>query len=390
VSFPRRLPFSGCLGQTSPAPDRGTGAHTALWQGVAGGVFVVGTCKGARVTITSAALQAAGEHDAAGRHNDAVNALAAGARAGDLQAMSELGHRLLIGDRAPRLIPHALSCIVEAASRGEGRALARVAALTAAGAHMPQDWPQALRLLGDAAEAGDESARGQLRCLCDRAADSPQDWRALAASVCLEDWLRPAPCEPLHARVHRVPKLVPPAACAWLIGRAQGRLEPATVYDAVSHRDLVHEMRTNTLANFNYATLDVIQFLVQARMAHTCGYRMQHFEAPMVLHYEVGQQITPHFDFIDANAPDYEQQIREQGQRTITFLLYLNEGYTGGETTFPELGIIHRGVTGDGFFFINAHPDRSPDRRMLHTGSPPTAGVKWIVTQFIRDIPLRP
>jgi hypothetical protein len=125
-------------------------------------------------------------------------------------------------------------------------------------------------------------------------------------------------------------------------------------------------------------------------MAHTCGYRLQHFEAPMILHYEVGQQITPHFDFIDVNAPDYEQQIREQGQRMITFLLYLNNDYTGGETTFPQLGIVNRGSMGDGFYFINAHEDRSPDRNMLHTGSPPTAGEKWIVSQFIRDIPLRP
>src|SRR5262245_41149194 len=110
-------------------------------------------------------MLAAREHDAAGRHNDAVNTLAAATRAGDLQAMSELGHRLLIGDRAPRVVPHGLSFITEAARGGEGRALARVAALTAAGAHMSQDWPKALRLLGDAADAGDEAARGQLRSL---------------------------------------------------------------------------------------------------------------------------------------------------------------------------------------------------------------------------------
>jgi hypothetical protein len=82
----------------------------------------------------SAALSTAREHDAAGRHEEAVDALAKATRAGDLQAMSELGHRLLIGDRAPRIVPHALSFIAEAARGGEGRALARVAALTAAGA----------------------------------------------------------------------------------------------------------------------------------------------------------------------------------------------------------------------------------------------------------------
>jgi len=351
-------------------------------------------------TIVSAALLAAREHDVAGRHNDAINTLSAATRAGDLQAMSELGHRLLAGDRAPRLVPHALSFLTEAARGGEGRALARVAALTAAGAHMPQDWPKALRLLGDAAAAGDESARGQLRSLQPIAesgaapgtagADPQINWRALAASVRLEEWLCPAPSEALHAKVHRVSNLAPAPVCAWLVARAQGHLGPATVYDAVAKRDLVHEMRTNTLANFDYATLDVVQFLVQARMAHTCGYRIQHFEAPMVLHYDVGQQITPHFDFIDMNAPDYAQQIREQGQRMITFLLYLNDDYAGGETTFPELGVANRGVRGGGLYFINAHGDRSPDRNMLHTGSPPTAGEKWIVSQFIRDIALRP
>lgn len=369
-------------------------------------------------TIASTALLAAGEHDAAGRHNDAVNALAAGARGGDLQAMSELGHRLLIGDRAPRLVPHALSFITEAARGGEGRALARVAALIAAGAHMPQDWPKALRLLGDAANAGDASARGQLKSLqaaagavaaagptqgtrpaeSAAAAALPQaaagaqqiDWRALAAAVSLEYWLSPATAQALHPKIHRVSNLVPVPVCAWLIARAQGHLEPATVYDAVIKRDLVHEMRTNTLANFDYATLDVVQFLVQARMSRTCGYRMQHLEAPMILHYDPGQQITPHFDFIDVNAPDYEQQIREQGQRMITFLLYLNDDYSGGETTFPQLGIVNRGVMGDGFYFVNALEDRSPDRNMLHTGSPPTSGEKWIVSQFVRDIALRP
>lgn len=125
-------------------------------------------------------------------------------------------------------------------------------------------------------------------------------------------------------------------------------------------------------------------------MALTCGYPMRHLELPTILHYDVGEQITPHFDFIDAQASDYDQQISALGQRMITFLLYLNDAYEGGETTFPELGIVHRGVSGRGLYFINAHPDLKPDRRMLHTGSPPTAGEKWVLTQFIVSKALRP
>jgi hypothetical protein len=318
-----------------------------------------------------------------------IEELAAASRQGNVQAMSELGHRLLVGDQAAKLPQHALTFITQAAKGGEPRALARMAALMAGGAYVKQDWRGALQLLAQAAAAGEPAARGQLQCLQPTGAGTA-DWPTMAARVPLDYWLGPAAEVRLHEHVRRIPDLVPLAVCPWLISRAHGRLGPALVYDAVSRSNLVHEMRTNTMVLFDYSTFDVVQFLVQARMARTCGYSMQHFELPMVLHYDVGQQITPHFDFIDANAADYAQQIREQGQRMITFLLYLNDDYEGGETTFPELGIVNRGKAGDGLYFINAHPDLSPDRRMLHTGSPPTAGEKWIVSQFIVSRQLRP
>jgi TPR repeat protein len=334
-------------------------------------------------------LAAVRELDQADRHAEAYDLLTDASRQGDLAAMCELGHRMLVGDKAPKSPKHALTFLMAAARGGEPRALARMAALTAGGAYVKQDWREALRLLGRAAVAGDDSARGQLTCL--QPADAPAaGWPAMAERVPLAFWLSAADNVALHENVRRIGQLAPLPVCRWLISRAEGILQPALVYDAVTRTTLVHEMRTNTMAMFGYATYDVVQFLLQARMALTCGYPMQHFETPMVLRYQPGQQITPHFDFIDAQAADYARQIQEQGQRMITFLAYLNDGYEGGETTFPELGIVHRGTAGDGLYFINAHADLSPDRRMLHTGSPPTAGEKWIVTQFIVSKRLRP
>jgi hypothetical protein len=341
------------------------------------------------LSAASAGLEAAFAHDREGRHDAALQALANASRQGDLPAMTELGHRLLIGDRAQKQPKFAMTFLLQAAKGGEPRALARMAALMAGGAYVKQDWQGAMQLLGQAAVAGDPGAQGQLTCLQPEGAE-PADWPVMASRVPLGDWLQPAAQDKLHEKVRRIPEMVPVPACRWLIGRTDGLLERARVYDSVDRSAKVHEMRTNTMAIFDYAKFDVVQFLVQARMALTCGYPMQHFELPMILHYEVGQQITPHFDFIDAQAVDYEQQIREQGQRMVTFLLYLNNEYEGGETTFPELGIIHRGTAGHGLYFINAHPDLSPDRSMLHTGSPPTAGEKWIVSQFIVSKRLRP
>jgi prolyl 4-hydroxylase len=337
----------------------------------------------------SAGLIAARDLDAGGRHAEAMEALKQASARGDLPAMTELAHRLLVGDRAPKSPKHALYFLGEAAKAREPRALARLAALTAGGAYVRHDWHTALNLLGQAAEAGDESARGQLTCLQPAHAPSAS-WPEMAARVPLLYWLQAAPEEKLHDNVRRIHDAAPIPVCHWLIQRARPRLQPALVYDAVARENQRHEMRTNTMALFGYDNFDVVQFLVQERMSRTCGYPIQHFEAPMVLHYDIGQQITPHFDFIDAQAGDYAAQIREHGQRMITFLLYLNDDYEGGETAFPELGIVNHGEAGKGLYFINAHPDLSPDRRMLHRGAPPTSGEKWIVSQFIVSKRLRP
>jgi prolyl 4-hydroxylase len=71
----------------------------------------------------------------------------------------------------------------------------------------------------------------------------------------------------------------------------------------------------------------------------------------------------------------------------ITFLVYLNEEYDGGETEFVEIGVRHKGRRGEALYFVNALPDRSADVRMLHAGRRPVNGEKWIVSQFMRDRP---
>ncbi len=81
-----------------------------------------------------------------------------------------------------------------------------------------------------------------------------------------------------------------------------------------------------------------------------------------MLHYDEGEEITAHFDFIDPNVPDHEQEIETRGERIVTFLVYLNDDYSGGETAFPRLGLKHKGRRGDGLFFVNALCGRRPGR----------------------------
>ena len=103
--------------------------------------------------------------DAAGRHTEAIAALARATGAGDRDAMAALGRRLLIGDRGPHLPAEGARFLLEAAQRGQPDAQERAAALLAGGVYAAQSWPDALRMLARAAANGNLSARTQLAAM---------------------------------------------------------------------------------------------------------------------------------------------------------------------------------------------------------------------------------
>ncbi|HEX5049318.1 MAG TPA: 2OG-Fe(II) oxygenase [Gammaproteobacteria bacterium] len=348
----------------------------------------------------SSAIARARELDAEGRHDDAINELAEAAQRGDVEATTQLAKRIIVGDRAPRLRRQGVGLLRDAVKMGGAEAADRLAVVHASGAFGPPDWRGALGLLMLAAERGWDPARAQLEVLgsmlgADGAAPrlgaptSPAAAPALVDDAGLRALLVPAPGAVVHddPRICAFPSFVGGAVCDWLIGQARRKLKRARVYDAYSKTDIVDESRTNSCAVFNMMEADLVHLLVQARMAAGCGQPARHMEAPTVLHYAVGETIEDHYDFIDPAHPGYAEEIRRSGNRVITFLVYLNEGYEGGDTVFPKLGVEHAGRRGEGLFFVNTGRDSQADLRTLHSGRPPTRGEKWVFSQFVRDRP---
>ena len=340
----------------------------------------------------NAALTLAAEHDLAGRHDDAINALARATQSGDLDAMTELGKRLIIGDKGPLLPKDGASFLIDAFNGGHADAALRLATLTALGAHVPQSWPGALALLVFAAQRGSDSARGQLRALAGTAADAvagdgDDPWVRLAQRVDLKYWSSAPPGQTLCAdpvvRVYQ--NFAPDSVCAWLIEQARPGLKRALIYDPDGGKDIADHMRTNSAAGFDLMHADVVQVAVQSRMSAAVGIPLHHMEGPTVLHYAVGEQITNHYDFVNPKIPNYDAEIAQRGQRIITFLVFLNDDYEGGETDFAQLGLRYHGAKGHGLFFTNALPNGQPDLRMVHAGLPPRDNEKWLMSQFIRN-----
>jgi prolyl 4-hydroxylase len=325
----------------------------------------------------AAELDLAESHDAAGRHDEAIDCLARATAQGHVEAKTRLAKRLLVGDRAPLLWQQGARFMHEAAEQGGAEAAALLAVLAAAGLGGRHDWRAAISLARLAAARGWRPAAAQLEVLAS----------ATGGKLDVEAWAPVPPGIPLHdgPDIRLFPAFLDDAVCAWLIERSRSRLVRARVYDAGSKADIVSETRTNTAAGFNLVETDLVHLMVQTRIAGASGLPLVNMEGATVLHYDVGEEIENHYDFVDPSIPDYEREIATRGERVVTFLVYLNDGYEGGETDFPRLGVTHKGRRGEGLLFSNALPNGEPDQRSWHAGRPPLHGEKWILSQFIRN-----
>ncbi len=259
-----------------------------------------------------------------------------------------------------------------------------LATLAAAGIGMPQSWPGALGHLANAARGGSTSARGQLEVLgSDRGAVEDDPWTALAASTRVADWTAPCEKRVINAspRTVTIKGFLPKRACVWLIGLARGRVKPALVYNPDGSPAVEAGARSNSFIELGLLNCDVVVLLIRQRIAATIGVPVGALENSQILHYAVGQQFTRHFDYLDPALPE----VAERGQRIVTFLIYLNDGFEGGETDFPRLGLRHKGAAGDALYFGNLDAAGAPDPRTLHAGLPPTRGEKWLFSQWVRN-----
>jgi hypothetical protein len=306
----------------------------------------------------------------------------------------------LVGDRAPYLPREGASLVVDAANKGEAEAIAQVAVLQCTGVYLVKSWSRSVETLTTAAQRGWKPARQQLLLLSGMTNDdvttqldnpSEQYWGQVGKSVDLSAWFREASGETLSETpcVRCFSDFIPRPICEYLIDQATSKLQPALVYDPINRRNIRYKTRTNSIAQFTLVENSLLHFLLQEKMSAACGKPMIHMEATAILNYQPGEEISNHYDFVDPDLPNYADEIADNGQRIVTFLIYLNDDYLEGETAFPELGFEHKGRAGEGLYFVNALADGSPDLRTLHAGKPPASGQKWIVSQFVRNRPVK-
>jgi hypothetical protein len=272
------------------------------------------------------------------------------------------------------------------ADAGSAEAAARYAVVTAAGFGRSQSWSEALDWLILAADRGHAEARNQLELLT--ASDLVKvNLREARRCIDLAHWVRARPTRLLvqSPRIGVAAQFLSPELCKWLITRAGPLQRQALVYHTDKGAGVAHSSRSNTAATFTIRELDLPMLLIRQRIAATLAVPALTLERFSIFRYTVGQSFSRHVDYLDPGQSAYAEDLAARGQRIATFLVYLNEDFSGGETHFLLLGRRFRGAAGDALFFYNVDVDGVPDKLTVHEGAAPTSGEKWLLSQFIRD-----
>lgn len=266
------------------------------------------------------------------------------------------------------------------------------------GMYGPKDLGEAHRLLEAAAAAGSAEAAVQRATLVNNGTGCPAD-QDMARGILRQRRQEPSAAEQLDLldamQVHPDPDVdelsaEPPvrlvrnlfsgAECDYILHRAGPELRPSMIINEATGRPRPHPVRTSYSMNFGPPDEDLVIHALNRRIAAVTGTDYAAGEPLHVLRYTPGQEFRPHLDAIPGEA----------NQRQWTAIVYLNAGFGGGETDFPELGIRTLGGKGDGLVFRNATTDGIVDQRARHAGLPVTSGEKWVASRWIRQQPYEP
>lgn len=346
--------------------------------------------------------------------------LARAVEAGHLPAMLQLGIWDLIGLGGAADPAAAAARLRAAAGRGHRPAMTLTAQLVAAGAAgLARDFDQVLGWLLEAARGGEPRATVQLallipsrpehaalrgallrqaaaagepiaRAFLERMPAAPTgpaaDWADVRARVAWPHQ-RPLPSAQPRSeqpRILALPGLLTADECIYVALKGLPMLRPARVVGP-DGRSTVDAIRSNDTAKFGLLEADALVQSLDLRVAAALGHPAEHGEGFALLRYQVGQQYLPHCDWIDPEREATRADLALRGQRVATLVVYLNDAFEGGATAFPKLGLELRGAVGDAFVWHNVRPDGSVDPLTLHAGLPPTQGMKFLLSKWMRD-----
>ncbi|HEU0310397.1 MAG TPA: 2OG-Fe(II) oxygenase [Sphingomicrobium sp.] len=289
------------------------------------------------------------------------------AEAGDADAMFQLAAWALTGEQGEVDLARARELFLKSGEAGRLDGAVIYVNFMANGTGGPSDWMRAIELLRRLVPHEPRCAR-DIELIERMALSAEGD----PLSVPDGEWLSEAP------RVKLIRQFFTDEECDFLAQLAEPMLQPAMVKESADELTR-HPGRTSDSVGFTWPIESPVVHALNRRIAAASETDVDQGEPLQVLRYRPGQEYRPHFDAIPGFA----------NQRIITFLVWLNDDYDGGETAFLKTGLKVKGRKGDALMFRNVDESGQRDENSAHAGLPVTRGEKWLASRWIRAHPLK-
>lgn len=142
--------------------------------------------------------------------------------------------------------------------------------------------------------------------------------------------------------------------------------------------------RTSNTSNMVSEKYGNLVELIDNKMSLALQIPLEYSERIQGQHYRVGQEFKAHTDWFEPGLDEYKQNCKIQGNRTWTFMIYLNDVEEGGETYFESINHKFKPKMGQAVIWNNLNCDGSINRDTIHSGEPVIKGEKFIITKWFR------
>jgi prolyl 4-hydroxylase len=181
-------------------------------------------------------------------------------------------------------------------------------------------------------------------------------------------------------QLYTLKNFMTPGECKRVIALAEAQLRPSEV----THSNGDYAFRTSETCDLNSQNNVFIKH-IDEKIARALGVCLPYSEPIQAQRYDVGQEFKAHHDYFAPNTDIYQKFAGNLGQRTWTFMVYLNATPKGGGTYFPYLEHTFYPRQGMAVIWNNLYPDGTPNRNTLHHGMPVDEGKKVIITKWFRE-----
>lgn len=182
-----------------------------------------------------------------------------------------------------------------------------------------------------------------------------------------------------HLEIFERPRFLSPELCAELIELIERDLRPSTIADDNGDTGF----RTSQTCDLPPEEMAVQR--LESLLTCVNSIDPAHGEPIQGQRYCVGQEFKAHTDYFEPTGPDFAKYCTVPGNRTWTFMIYLNAVESGGGTRFKQIGKTFKPETGKLLCWNNHAADGSLNPYALHQGMKVRKGVKYVITKWYRE-----